>query len=156
MRRKEFNMFWNKFRTGLLAVWLVVIGCSDSQNETSIKDSPAGSVKNLLLICMDTVRADTFYGLGDAQKDALSAWQDRALVFEQATSTSSWTVPALGSVFSGLWASEHGAGRFPGVIATIGKEWPSAMYKEVELFPQIAQENGFNTAVISASGWIDC
>lgn len=134
---------------------MVAIGCSESLQEEPIKDPLAGSARNLLLICIDTVRADIFYGLGDAQKDSFSAWQDRALVFEQAMSTSSWTVPAIGSVFSGLWALEHGAGRFQGVTASmgLGKDWPSAMYKDVPRFPQIAKEEGFNTAVISASGW---
>ena len=74
---------------------------------------PEASPRNILLICIDTVRADVFYGLGDSRKDSFSEWQDRALVFERASSSSSWTAPAIGSVFSGLWQSGHGAGQLP-------------------------------------------
>ena len=101
-------MVWRNVRLGLLAASLVLNGCSDRPEETAEILLPQESIetlfpqptKNLLLICIDTVRADVFYGLGEAQKDSLSDWQDRAQVFEHVTSTSSWTLPTLGSVLA--------------------------------------------------------
>jgi arylsulfatase A-like enzyme len=145
-----------------LAASLVLYGCTEgpkTADETSQSYESTetllrqGYTKNLLLICIDTVRADVFYGMGEVQKDSLSAWQDRALVFEQATSTSSWTLPTLGSVFSGLWPPGHGLGQFPGVIASFGAEVPTALFKDVPLLAQVAEQKGFKTTSISASAW---
>ncbi len=133
-----------KFQYSILVTCLIFSGCTQE---------PKVHAKNLLLICIDTVRADVFYGLGERQKDSLNSWQDRALVFEQATSTSSWTLPALGSVFTGLWASEHGMGQFPGVIASLGFQLPSKRHKDVPLLTEVAVKAGFNTAIITASPW---
>jgi arylsulfatase A-like enzyme len=154
-------MVWRNARLGLLAASLVLNGCSDRPEEAAETLPPQESIetlfpqptKNLLLICIDTVRADVFYGLGEAQKDSLSDWQDRALVFEHVTSTSSWTLPTLGSVFSGLWQPGHGLGQFPGVIASIGAEVPTAMYRNVPVLAKVAEQEGFKTTVISASAW---
>ncbi len=121
------------------------------------EDSP----RNLLLICMDAVRADVFFALGESSPDALKAWQDRSLAFTRATSTSSWTVPAVGSAFSGLWQYGHGAGQLPSMKVENGvtelmptqPQLPTAMYEDVPLLVEAAVEEGFDTAAISASPW---
>lgn len=155
-------MNFNILQFALLAASLVLNGCSNDPNESADASSqqepvehklPPAAVKNLLLICIDTVRADVFFGMGQAREDAFSIWKDRALVFEQATSTSSWTVPTLGSVFSGLWPPEHGAGQFPGVISEFGAEFPTAMFKNVPVLAEVAKQQKFSTAIVSASAW---
>lgn len=149
-------------RCGILAVSLLLSACSKEPLVSGQDLLPKASAKNMLLICIDTVRADVFYGLGDYHKDSFSAWQDRALVFERATSSSSWTAPAIGSVFSGLWQSGHGAGQLPiqtfeagsGVIPTSAEiAIPTAVYEDVPLLAEVAEREGFHTAVISASPW---
>lgn len=155
----EFEVVWSNIRWGLLVSALILSGCTEAP-ETAAEIAPANElqmapapVKNLLLICIDTVRADVFYGMGEAHKDAMSSWEERALVFEQASSTSSWTLPTLGSVFSGLWPPGHGLGQFPGVVAAFGAEIPSTLYKEVPLLAQVAERAGFQSTSISASAW---
>jgi arylsulfatase A-like enzyme len=74
---------------------------------------------HIVLIDMDTLRADRLgcYGHRRATTPRLDAWAaSRALVFRDAISTSSWTLPATSSMVTGLAVHQHGAVRFPGAI----------------------------------------
>ena len=65
---------------------------------------------NVLVVVLDTVRDDAL-GAGDAA-DARSAFDRLAgegIRFTRARSTSAWTLPAHGSLFTGLHPSRHGA-----------------------------------------------
>jgi arylsulfatase A-like enzyme len=65
---------------------------------------------NILLLTIDTIRADAT-GFGGSTRpttpflDSLAAG---ALVFDNAHSTSSWTVPAVASMMTGLYPVSHG------------------------------------------------
>ncbi|MGI9316012.1 MAG: sulfatase, partial [bacterium] len=140
-------------RCGIAAICLVLSACSEPHSVSGEDLPPEASARNLLLICIDTVRADVFYALGKSRRDALSAWEDRALLFEQATSSSSWTVPAIGSALSGLWQSGHGAGQVPSGVIAAGPASRTALYEDVTVLTEVAAQEGFHTAVISASPW---
>lgn len=149
-----------KFRTGLLVIALILAlgGCSrQADEETTPTAAPAPArepVSNVLLICIDTVRADTFYPLGKLRDDRLHAWQDSALVFSQAQSPAPWTVPALASAFTGLWPVQHGAGLIPGLeYISIGENPPSLMRKDAATIAAAARAAGMQTNVVSSSGW---
>lgn len=64
----------------------------------------------MLLLVVGTLRAD-HVGLGAAQSPTprLGRLASRGLAFERARSTSAWTVPAHGSLFTGRHPSRHGA-----------------------------------------------
>ncbi|NND69758.1 MAG: sulfatase-like hydrolase/transferase [Halioglobus sp.] len=152
-----------RIRTALLltALTLALSGCSRQSEEPT---SPAAAVpapapvrevvSNLLLICVDTVRADTFYSLGERRDDRLQAWQDDALVFHQAQSPAPWTVPALGSAFSGLWPIQHRAGQLPGAThVSVMLSRPGLMRKDTDTIAMAARNAGMATNVVSSSGW---
>jgi len=109
--------------------------------------------KNLLLICLDTVRADIFFKLADMEKDALSPWEDRALVFRNAYAPSPWTVPSVATVFTGLEPAHHGAGLFDGLTGGILEAFPSKVKPGTPSIAIAAQDNDFDTGVITGSGW---
>ena len=71
---------------------------------------PAATRPNVLLISIDTLRADALscYGCTDATSPNLDALAASGVRFEQATSTSSWTLPAHLSLLTGLTVSAHG------------------------------------------------
>ena len=146
-------MILTRFRWTFLAIWLILAGCSEKPQAPNETYSQRESTKNLLLICIDTVRADVFYKLGEGRKDALSAWQDSALIFEQAVAPGPWTVPSIASVLTGLWVEDHGAGKLPGLVVSMFKDIPAGLNKGVPLFAESAQKAGFRTTVVSASGW---
>jgi len=66
---------------------------------------------DLILIVVDTLRADRIAGPGDAPQPTpeLRALADGGLSFANATAPSSWTRPSVASLFTSRWPSEHGA-----------------------------------------------
>jgi arylsulfatase A-like enzyme len=94
------------FRPNRLAVLLLALsclhGCADAREP------------NLLLIPLDTVRADHFssYGYKRPTTPELDAFASRATRYETCFSTASWTVPSHASLFTGLHPFEHGAHSF--------------------------------------------
>jgi arylsulfatase A-like enzyme len=83
----------------LLLLWLVsTLGCG--------RERP-----NLVLIVLDTVRADRLssYGYQRPTTPRIDALAARGIRFSRASSTSGWTVPAHASLFTGLYPAHHGA-----------------------------------------------
>ena len=66
----------------------------------------------IILIVVDTLRADHLgiYGYGRPTSPFLDERSRNAAVFERAFSSSSWTTPAMGSMFTGQLPTRHGAG----------------------------------------------
>ena len=63
-----------------------------------------------LLVSLDTVRRDVLglYGAPGDPSPRLDRLARRAVVFDHAWSTSSWTLPAHMSMLTGLWPARHG------------------------------------------------
>jgi len=82
----------------LLAVALLAAGCG------------APRPRNLLLISLDTLRADHLgcYGYPRPTSPFLDQLASRGVLFEQAWATSPWTLPSHASLFTGLYPSQHG------------------------------------------------
>jgi arylsulfatase A-like enzyme len=66
---------------------------------------------NILIILWDTVRADRLGTYGNPRNTTpfIDRFSKQAAVFERAISPAMWTVPAHGSLFTGLAVAEHGA-----------------------------------------------
>ena len=66
---------------------------------------------NLVLIVMDTVRADHLgcYGYSRDTSPVLDSLAEEGTVWRDFDAQSSWTLPATASIFSGLTPREHGA-----------------------------------------------
>lgn len=79
----------------------------------AVSELPAGTGigPDIVLIVLDTLRADhlELYGYAHSTMPALTSWADQARVYEQASSTSSWTLPAHASLFTGQYPSTHRA-----------------------------------------------
>src|SRR5262249_34333640 len=65
---------------------------------------------NVVLVCLDTVRADHLgcYGYARATTPALDALAARALVFDEASSNASWTKPSVPSFLTGTYPCQNG------------------------------------------------
>jgi arylsulfatase A-like enzyme len=66
---------------------------------------------NVLLIVLDTARADALSvsGREGTLTPTLDALAEDGVYYPRARSTSAWTVPSHGSLFTGLYPSRHGA-----------------------------------------------
>jgi arylsulfatase A-like enzyme/tetratricopeptide (TPR) repeat protein len=71
---------------------------------------PKGAPPNLVLITLDTTRADRIgaYGYGPARTPALDALAREGVLFEQAMAAAPLTLPAHGSIFTGSFPPSHG------------------------------------------------
>lgn len=66
----------------------------------------------VVVVTLDTTRRDVvapYSGESDVTPN-LASFAARSTVFDAAYSTTSWTLPAHGSIFTGLYPSEHGGG----------------------------------------------
>ena len=77
----------------------------------AVSTAPPGA-PNVLLVSIDTLRADALgaYGNAAARTPALDRVAAEGVTFEQAISPAPWTLPALASVMTGLYPRHHGAG----------------------------------------------
>ena len=99
---------------------------------------------NVILIVMDTVRADHLPGWGYPRKTTrcLDEFSKSAIVFKQAISASPWTLPSHVSMFSGLYPTEHG------VLTSRQRTG-----ENVPLIADTLRANGYNTAGFTNNPW---
>lgn len=83
---------------------------SEMRIHAALPTSKRGS-PNVLLIVLDTVRADhlSSYGYPRPTTPFLDQVGREGVLFERAYATSSWTLPSHVSMFTGMYPSEHGA-----------------------------------------------
>lgn len=122
------------FRLIALAALLLplLVACGRSENTL-----------NLVLICIDTVRYDSFIEPGVT--DALDPWFARAQVYDNAMSAAPWTIPSVATVLTGLYPAEHGAGRFEGDIADLSRKPPSPLADDRDTLAEVLRDEGIQT-----------
>ncbi len=84
-------------------------GASRERSAMAALPAPASGAPNVLLLILDTVRAQEF-GMYGSALDITPAMDRRAqegLVFERAYSTAPWTLPSHASMFTGHYASQQ-------------------------------------------------
>ena len=72
--------------------------------------APERARPNVLVVTIDTLRADHLgcYGYPRPTSPAIDAFARGAVLFENASSSSSWTLPSLTSLWTSLWCRTHG------------------------------------------------
>lgn len=103
--------------------------------------SPANPMPNVVLIVLDTVRADhlSVYGYHRPTTPNLERLARKGVLFENAISPASWTIPSFGSYFTGLLPHQHGAS---GVAALRGQQTTLA---------EVLEGRGYETAGFNAN-----
>lgn len=100
--------------------------------------------RNLVVICLDTVRYDAF--LDREVQDELSPWLASAQLFRAASAPSPWTLPTVSSLFTGLYPVEHGGGRFTAEVANLDTQVPSALPQAAFTLAEVLDDAFFRTA----------
>jgi arylsulfatase A-like enzyme len=101
MRRDSWRLMIGLMVGSVAGVW--ALGCS--------VNPPAEERPNLLLITLDTTRTDRLglYGYERDTSPNLDRLARESVVYTGALSTTSWTLPAHASLFTGKFPSSHGA-----------------------------------------------
>jgi arylsulfatase A-like enzyme len=114
--------------------------------QTTFASAPR-PMPNVVLLCLDTVRADhlSVYGYGRDTTPNLRAFARGATLYTQAFSASDYTLPSHASIFTGTYASRHGARFWSGY----GYDMPLSPHARP--LAEILLEGGFSTAGIVAN-----
>ena len=150
--RNIFNSSWTYF----VLAGLLVLGGIYSQVEISIPPRSVGPVEdierladredlNLILILIDTLRADRLSSYGYERKtspvmDAIAASGVR---FDKVESQSSWTKASMASLWTAMYPERTGVNNFS-----------HALPEEATLPAEILKDAGFQTSGIFRNGWV--
>ncbi len=100
--------------TGVVVVGLVALAVVAMRERLALAAIPDGVHRgpNVLLVVLDTQRADHLglHGYDRPTSPELDALADQGTMFENAISSSSWTLPSHASLFTGRPVNEHRAG----------------------------------------------
>ena len=102
--------------TGIAAAGIVCCGVTAVLHATPYRESaavraPAAGSPNVILISLDTVRADhlSVYGYGKKTSPHLEEFAKESVLFTRALSSGDMTLPSHASLFTGMYPSQHGA-----------------------------------------------
>ena len=92
--------------------------------------------QNLLFVCVDTLRADQLGAYGDEPSitPAIDALAAGGVVFENALSHASWTLPSFASILTSLYTSTHGCWNFT-----------TPLSESFTTLPELFSDAGFET-----------
>jgi arylsulfatase A-like enzyme len=107
---------------------------------------------NVLVLLVDTLRADHLgvYGADPSPSPTLDRFAGRGLVFEDSVSQSSWTMPSVASILTGLHPRSHGAPGMRGVGGEVNPE-TGFLADALVTWPELAQRAGLTTVAVSAN-----
>ncbi|MGH9355127.1 MAG: sulfatase [Terriglobia bacterium] len=96
---------------------------------------------NIVLIILDTVRADhlSCYGYARPTTPNIDRLAARGVRFKNAVAASSWTLPSVASIFTGLLPHQHGA------------DWGDAIASGPWTLAKILEAKGYETAGFNAN-----
>ncbi len=115
-------------------------------NPEVLAPAPAKGRPNVLLISIDTLRADhlSLYGYRRRTSPHLDAWAARSgVLFENAVASAPWTLPSHASLLTGVDSDRHG-----------GVNHGSPVPREVLTLPEILRAAGYRTLAITGGGWM--
>jgi arylsulfatase A-like enzyme len=124
-------------------IFVAVEGGTRLREQLATNHLPAASKSspNVLVILVDTLRADhlSTYGYSRPTSPHLDSIAKQGVLFENAVSTSSWTLPAHESLLTGRYPHEHGPLR----EQPLNPNYPT--------LAQVLDARGYRTAAISAN-----
>ncbi|HIF99166.1 MAG TPA: DUF4976 domain-containing protein [Myxococcales bacterium] len=143
MRKNFFAAFWASAALVLGAI--LVSSCSPSDGPIPRKDPGDDQPEIIILISLDTLRANHLglYGYDRPTSPVLDAFAAQGTVFEDASSTTPWTLPAHASILTGLYPLSHRVLTFD-----------TALPPEVPTVAQALSSAGYQTAAVVNSAWL--
>lgn len=136
------------------AAAVVCVACGGESSSPSSSERP-----HIVLITVDSLRPDHVgaYGYDRATSPSIDTLAEQGAVFEVATSSSSWTLPAQAALFTGLPDYVHGVDRGSRPLLpdrrTLAEAMQSAGYRTVGIWssplldPSFGFDQGFETYV---------
>ena len=131
----------------VLLAWAGIQGGGRLREEIALKQLPAAAhgAPNVAVIVVDTLRADHLSGQGYSRITSpnIDRIAQQGVLFENAISASSWTLPSHASLLSGRYSYEHGA--------TDVKSGATALDHRYPLLPEVLAKHGYRTGAFSGN-----
>lgn len=148
MRSRILSSFFVLLFSGL-STWQVLSQESLLEMEltlTRLMSQPLPNIshsqqRGVLLISLDTVRADALSSMPNLQRRILK----KGIQFTQAYSTSTWTLPAMASVHTGKSVVEHGAHQLK---EQGGMQIRSGLSRTDKTLAELLRDKGFISAAV--------
>jgi len=124
-------------------------GCPQGRDHEPARSATAtrgaDKPRHVVLVSIDTLRADHLgtYGYERFTSPILDALASEGTVFEEASSTTSWTLPAHVSMLTGLFPAEHG------VVSSHFE-----LQGEVPTLASLLARQGYSTAAVVNAIWL--
>lgn len=120
-------------------------------NLSPIRSARDKGAVDVILVVIDTARADYLqpYHSSLPTSPFLSAIAREGITFSNAYSTSSWTVPSMHSMMTGLYPSQHGITHFTMVDGS--KLSQPLLPDEAVTLAEMMKENGYSTFGVSTN-----
>ncbi len=105
-----------------------------------------GTPPNVLLIVLDTTRADRISSFGYERQTSpnLDGLAEEGTLFENCTTPGPWTLPSHASLFTGLYPRDHKTTCEP----------PRRLAKRMTTLAEVLGQNGYRTAGFSNNPWL--
>lgn len=129
-----------KHSLSLLTISALLLASCGSQKVANTKP-------NVILICLDTVRADHLGSYGYEQRNTtpfLDSLAAQSLQFSNASATACWTKPSVPSIFTGLLPMQHGVYR--GSSRDEANSYTDVLPEEALTLAEVFQRHGYQTA----------
>jgi len=140
----------------LLTSFLLCFGCT-REGESGVA-AHAARRPSIILILIDTFRADRVgaWGNGNKLTPALDRLAAEGAVFERAYAPSPWTMPSVGSLFSGVYPSVHKATSYKVAVGKeeLGAGEVSAFSPDLTTIAEQLSEAGYQTAAFVSNPFI--
>ena len=155
-RESSFLQFWKTTTPWIVAAWVVAFAAIQGGNWLEERSAVArlpgapANTPNVLVIVVDTLRADhvSSYGYSRPTTPNLDRLAQEGVLFENAISTCSWSLPSHVSLLTGRYQFEHGVG------SVQPEPWLGWGNKGLGGFPTLGeslQQRGYRTGAFSAN-----
>jgi len=124
--------------------WLALVGAGAcGPGQSSVPDAGAALRPNLVLVSIDTLRADHVgsYGYFRDTTPRIDALAEQSIVFDRAYAVMSMTLPSHTSLFTSRWPLEHG---ILGNLRDGGRLY--AWSRDLVTFTEVLSGEGYRTA----------
>ena len=137
---------WKSSGVWALALTVLSSSCGTDGQAVAALDFTAGPPPNVVLISIDTLRADALHCYGNALPTSpnMDKLAQSGVLFEDPTAPTSWTLPSHLSMLTGLSISAHGV--------CDDRVFQGAKAEHFELpmrgtfLPEVLQQRGYETA----------
>jgi arylsulfatase A-like enzyme len=131
----------------LIIIVCCLVGCSTPEDAEETVLITKGEKLSVLLIVVDTLRADHLgcYGYDQSTSPAIDRFAQEAVVYESAIAAAPLTMPSMAGMLSGYYPDRTGV---------VNHSPADALEGTIPTMAEVFQSNGYKTAAVVSNAWL--